>query len=310
MDFLLTQLRISKDDLETEKFLGTGAYGAIFLGQWKSKNCKVAIKMVHVENNETMGMLCNELNAMANYKYKHICQLYGVSIISEEELWMVLEYVDGLNLHEYLISHKPVPWAAQISFALQAAKALNYLHSQNPPQLHKDIKSLSLLVDAGTLTVKLTEFGISQASEFVTSQTNVIGSLRWAAPEVAKPSKLREPKYSEKSDIYSLGMVFFEIITGEFPFRYDSNFGSIAKKIKGGVRPVIPQHCPSKFADIMLQCWETDPDKRPTSQELVTVLTEIEDTSTRSLLTCSAVGNLKRSEINFSQEKNKSCVVQ
>jgi len=310
MNFLLTRLRISKEDLETEKYLGTGAYGAIFLGQWKSKNCKVAIKMVHVESTETMGMLCTELNGMANFKHKHICQLYGVSLISEEELWMVLEYVEGPNLHEYLISQKPVPWAAQVSFALQAAKALNYLHSQNPPQLHKDIKSLSFLVDASTLTVKLTEFGISQASEFVTSQTNVIGSLRWAAPEIAKPPKLREPKWSEKSDIYSLGMVFFEILTGEFPFRYDSNFGSIAKKIKEGVRPVIPQHCPNKFADIMLQCWETDPGKRPTTQDLVTILTDLEDASMRSLLTCSAVNNLKRSDINFSQEKNKSCVVQ
>jgi serine/threonine protein kinase len=191
-----------------------------------------------------MDMLCTELNGRATFKFKHICQLYGVSIVSDEEVWLVLEYVDGPNLHDFLVSNGPVSWYMQLSFALQAAKAINYLHSQNPPLLHKDIKSLSLIVDVSASTIKLTDFGISKASEFVTSQTNVIGSLRWAAPEVVKPGKQKEPKWSEKSDIYSLGMVFFEIIASEFPFRYDSNFGSIAKKIKRGMRPTIPQHCP------------------------------------------------------------------
>lgn len=188
-----------------------------------------------------LGVICKELNGMATLRFTHICQLYGVALVNDEELWMVLEYVDGPNLHDYLITHGPLSWDTQLSFALQATKALNYLHTLSPPLLHKDIKSLSFIADVNTKTIKLTDFGLSKATEFITSQTNVIGSLRWAAPEVVKVGK---EKWSEKADIYSLGMVFFEILSCEFPFRFDSNSGSISKKIKKGIRPVIPSHCP------------------------------------------------------------------
>ena len=182
---------------------------------------------------------------MASLNHKHIRQLHGVSIISDGEVWMVLEYVDGPNLHDFLTTNGPASWIMQVSFALQSAQALNYLHSHTPPILHKDVRSLNLLVDTSTATVKLIDFGISKATEVVNAQTSVIGSQRWAAPEVVKVGKQKETKWSEKADIYSLGMLFFEIISCEFPFRYDSDFGSITKKIRHGVRPVIPSHCPS-----------------------------------------------------------------
>jgi serine/threonine protein kinase len=159
-------------------------------------------------------------------------------VINKKEVWLVLEFVEGGNLNDFLIEFGPLTQELQLSFFIQAAKSINYLHSSPSPILHRDIKSSNFLIrDKSKLL--LTDFGLSKAAEFVTSQT-LNGTLKWAAPEVLSES----PKWSEKADIYSLGMVFFEIVSCEIPFKGDKNLMGIAKKILNGTRPIIPDSCP------------------------------------------------------------------
>lgn len=101
--------------------------------------------------------------------------VHGGCFINERELWLVLEYVKGGNLYEFLAkSQGPLPLDLQISFFYQAAKSINYLHTSSYPILHRDVKSLNFLVKDNTKLV-LTDFGLSKAKEFLTSQTYTIG---------------------------------------------------------------------------------------------------------------------------------------
>jgi serine/threonine protein kinase len=121
---------------------------------------------------------------------------------------LILEFVEGGNLHEFLAHFGPLTQALQRTFFIQAARAINYLHTLPTPILHGGIKSLNFLVKDKSRLL-LTDLGLSKAAALVTTQALV----NWSAPEVLSTS----PIWTEKADIYSLGMVFFEIISREFP---------------------------------------------------------------------------------------------
>jgi serine/threonine protein kinase len=191
-----------------------------------------------VQDTGTVQGICRELETMASLRFPHICQVHGGCVINKKEVWLILEYVEGGNLNDFLTEFGPLRHELQLSFFIQSAKSINYLHSSPSPILHRDIKSSNFLVrDKSELL--LTDFGLSKTAEFVTSQTT-IGTFRWAAPEVLNKS----PKWSEKADIYSLGMVFFEIVSCKIPFNEDKNFMRIMEKIVNGTRPIIPDSCP------------------------------------------------------------------
>jgi serine/threonine-protein kinase CLA4 len=164
---------------------------------------------------------------MAKLRFQHICQVHGGCVLNDKEVWLVLEFVEGGNLTEFLAKFGPLPHELQLSFFIQAAKSVNYLHTAPSPILHRDIKALNFLVLEKSKLL-LTDFGLAKAAEFVTAQTTTIGTLRWAAPEVLSVSE-----WSEKADIYSLGMVFFEIVSCNSPFQTDYNLRILTNKSSG-----------------------------------------------------------------------------
>jgi serine/threonine protein kinase len=127
-----------------------------------------------------MEDLCKEVDLMATLHHKNICQIYG-SCILDSELWLVLPYIAGGDLRRLLrATHTPLPLATQLSFCLQAARAVNYLHSCTPRVLHRDLKADNFLVDRGD-TLLLTDFGIAKVHEMV---GHTPSTLNWSAPEV------------------------------------------------------------------------------------------------------------------------------
>jgi serine/threonine protein kinase len=174
---------------------------------------------------------------MASLRFQHICQVHGGCVVDYREIWLVLEYVEGGNLHKFLSNFNgPLPHDLQLTFFIQAAKAINYLHTAPAPILHRDVKSFNFLVRDNKLL--LTDFGVSKAVELIVAKTYTIGTVNWAAPEV-----LCDSKWSEKADIYSLGMVFFEIVSREIPFQH-KNLLQVVIGIGQGKRPKIPDTCP------------------------------------------------------------------
>lgn len=174
-----------------------------------------------------------EVKLMAKLRHECICSVLGASVINDELVWVVLEYITGGDLHVFLYKNLSLPLNSQVNFCLQAARAVNYLHSLTPPVLHRDIKSQNFLV-ADSTKLKLTDFGLSR----VKSRAGYTQSTpNWTAPEILG----RREQWSEKSDIYSLGMVFFEIISKEIPFH---DVHDMDTAIINGARPTIPKDTP------------------------------------------------------------------
>lgn len=196
------------------------------------------VKQIRTRGREVLTDICQELQTVANMQFPNICHIYGGCIVSEKEIWLVLELADG-NLHDFLSSKRLTP-TQQISFALQATQSVEYIHNLPSPVIHSDITSRSLLVQNNT-KILLTGFGLSKAFSSVSLQTETFGTLRWSPPEVVNYTKV----WSEKSDIYSLGMVFYEMVSGKVPYQEeDWNFDKIMNKIKNGTRPKLPKECP------------------------------------------------------------------
>ncbi|KAL6068396.1 hypothetical protein QOT17_008205 [Balamuthia mandrillaris] len=158
-------------------------------------------------------------------------------------------------------SNKAFPFELVLKMALDAALGLGYLHSRDI--LHRDVKSLNLLVDMH-YNVKICDFGLSKIKQKGSLAKTSCGTPNWMAPEL-----LRGEPYTEKVDVYSFGMICWEMITQQVPFA-DFNTAEIRKQVGWNhKRPVIPLDCPKKFAALIKDCWHKNPKKRPSFQEIV-----------------------------------------
>jgi serine/threonine protein kinase len=261
-------LNIQQEDLEVHDWLGNGCSGVVFQGVFRHNGEQehVAIKKVitnlhanvvftrskiRVSSRDIVDDICKELTMMQNLLSEHICKLYGACLFNSCEAWLVMEYIDGGDLHHYLNKYGgPLPRDIQLSFFIQATKALHSLHTAPTVILHRDIKSLNFLVQNKTKLL-LTDFGLSKAKSHLNTSSVTVGTVRWAAPEIVSTSK---PQWSEKADIYSLGMVFYEIVTQTLPYQDESSLTSILKKIKTGVLPKLPPDCPKVNVGTHSEC--------------------------------------------------------
>lgn len=173
---------------------------------------------------------------MAQLHHPHICQVYGQCVIPNEAVWIVMQLAEEGTLGDLLVSQdEPLAYNTILSFALQATMAVKYLHSRPEPILHRDIKSSNFLVHHGNLL--LTDFGL--AKEKATIGTSTRSTKNYSAPEVLKA----KPSWTVKADIYSLGMLFYELVTGKIPFIGEDEF-NIGDLVTNGQRPQIPPSCP------------------------------------------------------------------
>jgi len=152
------------------------------------------------------------------------------------------------------------------------ASGLAFLHQEHI--VHRDIKSLNVLLDQ-SYRAKLTDFGLSKVktetkSQSMATQTSkdAVGTIAWMAPELFE----RRAIYTQKSDIYSLGITFWELASRKIPFADASNPSLIPSWVSKGDREEIPKDCPQKLASLIAACWEGSPDKRPDADNVVTYL--------------------------------------
>ncbi|CAF0914781.1 unnamed protein product [Adineta steineri] len=177
----------------------------------------------------------------------------------------------------YKILHKSdadILWSERLSIALQAAKGINYLHQYKPQILHRDIKSPNFLLGKSHdgYLVKVCDFGLAKIRSETTRQTadkaRMAFTLPWAAPEI-----LRCERYTDKSDIYSLGIVYWELATKEIPYDgYASD--QITQCVRDGQRLPINRIKPSNFDKIIKECWRHNQADRPDSTHLIEMIKE------------------------------------
>ncbi|KAK4373196.1 hypothetical protein RND71_008580 [Anisodus tanguticus] len=186
---------------------------------------------------------------------------------------IVVEYVSGGTLRSHLLKNsiQKLPLNSVIQLALDVARGLSYLHSKKI--VHRDVKSGNLLVDKEG-RVKIIDFGVSRVEAScpidMTAQTGTVGYM---APEV-----LAGLPYDHKCDVYSFGICLWEMYCCSNPYPDRISLSHTSPTIYKSRRPEIPKSCPSALTNIMMQCWDANPEKRPEMQEVVLMLEAI-DTS-------------------------------
>ncbi|KAH0456057.1 hypothetical protein IEQ34_013964 [Dendrobium chrysotoxum] len=267
---LVGDSEIRWEDLVLGEEIGEGSFGVVYRGHWIGSD--VAIK-VYTRMDYRESVLLDykkEIAIMKKLRHPNVLLFMG-AVYSIERLAIVTEYLPRGSLFRTLHKNKQaLDLRRRLRMTLDVVRGMNYLHRRNPPIIHRDLKSSNLLVDK-SWTVKVGDFGLSSLKiSTVLTTKNGIGTPQWMAPEV-----LRGEYSSEKSDVFSFGVILWELMTESIPWNHLN-----AMQVVGVVgfmdqRLDIPQGIDPMVAAIISDCWASDPLQRPSFQDLVGRLSEI-----------------------------------
>ncbi|XP_061609491.1 mitogen-activated protein kinase kinase kinase 7 isoform X3 [Phyllopteryx taeniolatus] len=257
---------INYEDIEVEEVVGRGAFGVVCKAKWKGKD--VAIKTIESESERKAFIV--ELRQLSRVNHPNIVKLYGSC---SNPVCLVMEYAEGGSLYNVLHGAEPLPcYSAShaMSWCLQCSQGVAYLHGMKPKALiHRDLKPPNLLLVAGGTVLKICDFGT--ACDIQTHMTNNKGSAAWMAPEVFEGNN-----YSEKCDVFSWGIILWEVVTRRKPF---DEIGGPAFRIMwavhNGTRPPLIKNLPKPIENLMTRCWSKDPSQRPSMEEIVKIMTHL-----------------------------------
>uniref|UniRef100_UPI00358E65D5 mitogen-activated protein kinase kinase kinase 7 isoform X3 n=1 Tax=Myxine glutinosa TaxID=7769 RepID=UPI00358E65D5 len=257
---------INYEEINVVQLVGRGAFGVVYRGKWR--NIDVAIKEIDSESERKTFLI--ELRQLSRVKHRNIVKLYGAC---RNPVCLVMEFAEGGSLYNVLHGSEPVASykaAHAMSWCLQCALGVAYLHSMKPKALiHRDLKPPNLLLVDDGRVLKICDFGT--ACDIQTHMTNNKGSAAWMAPEVFEGSN-----YSEKCDVFSWGIILWEVITRRKPF---DEIGGPAFRIMwavhNGTRPPQVRNLPRPLESIMTRCWDGDPSKRPSMEEIVRIMRQL-----------------------------------
>ena len=270
-------------DLIQEKRIGQGGFADVYHGRWLSHDHEVAIKVIRIQylDERVKGDFTKEISMMYKIRYDHILNIYGACIEPGKHA-LVVEYMSLGSLFDVLKDKKlQLAWPDRCSIAIQMTRGINYLHQLPQPIIHRDIKSLNILMtkwDKGFL-VKVADFGLAKIRRETSRQSShgsPVGTLPWKAPEL-----LDMGRHTEASDVYALGVVFWELATEREPYE-EADDAMISAFVLRGARLPIPKNIPSSFTDLISRAWMHEPEKRPTCQELLSLMREVQSELSRS----------------------------
>ncbi|UZO13398.1 uncharacterized protein OCT59_004897 [Rhizophagus irregularis] len=264
------------------KEMTKGGYGIIYKANWVSESKTVILK--RFENSKNIGKyFLNELKSYQHFfseqVYSQIIKIYGFTKDRLEDYILVLEYASGGDLHKYLQKNfTTITWNNKLNILLELSEGLDYIHKNE--FIHRDFHSGNILlsgysnlwrafnillsdIDILQHNWKIGDLGLSQSVDNKSTNNEVYGVIPYIAPEIFKGSK-----FSKEADIYSFGMVMWELTTGCKPFADVKHDIHLVYKILDGERPKITEDTPEFYANLMKSCWDTDPNKRPSITEI------------------------------------------
>jgi serine/threonine protein kinase len=288
----LSVWEIHYSSLRQVQSLGNGLAGMVHKSFWLTGRIEVAEKVFYGSDHPSF---VNEVEILAGLAHPNITPLLGYATYDSNSS-IVMELMDGdllflmeARLRENSTWKFPFTTPEAVDIMLQTAEGMLYLHEKRV--VHGDLKSQNILVksrkeiDVEYVFVKVADFGISktrESSSTCSTQTPNTGTTRWMAPELMTlgPSELRaktsdhdrKRRYPFKADIYSFGMVCYEILTGKVPFYTISVPREVRRMVLNGERPILPDHCPSELQILIRSCWEEEATSRPSFVEICKTL--------------------------------------
>ncbi|CAF3468879.1 unnamed protein product [Rotaria socialis] len=269
-------LHIPFHDLIQEKRIGQGGFADVYHGRWLSRDHEVAIKVIRIQflDDRIKGDLVNEISMMHQIHYDHILNIFG-ACMEPNNYALIVEYMSLGSLYDILRQKRfQLTWSDRCSIANQMTKGINYLHKLPRPILHRDIKSLNILMTehGKGFLVKVADFGLAKIRHETSRQSSrgpSVGTLPWKAPELLKMGR-----HTEASDVYALGVVFWELCTECEPYE-EADDSTISAFVMRGGRLDIPTNIPKRFADLISSAWAHEPQKRPNCQQLLNLIKPI-----------------------------------
>ncbi|PQQ08807.1 uncharacterized protein Pyn_11207 [Prunus yedoensis var. nudiflora] len=249
---------IKNSDLEFIKELGSGTYGTVYYGKWKG----------HRKEDRLLADFWKEARILGQLHHPNIVAFYGV--VSDgpvTNLATVTEYMVNGSLKQVLQKKdRTIDRRKRLIIAMDAAFGMEYLHEKSI--VHFDLKSHNFLVnmrDPQRPVCKIGDLGLSKIKQRTLVSGGVRGTIPWMAPELLNS---KNNLVTEKVDVYSFGIVMWELLTGEEPYANLRSKELIAGIIKGSLRPEIPSWCDPMWRSLMERCWSSDPDSRPPFSEI------------------------------------------
>jgi serine/threonine protein kinase len=255
------------NEIALGKQIGMGSYGMVFKGKWKG--VEVAVKRFIKQKLDERHMLefRAEMAFLSELHHPNIVLFIG-ACVKRPNLCIVTEFVKQGALKEILVNNSiKLTWNQKLGLLRSAALGINYLHSLHPIIVHRDLKPSNLLVDENW-NVKVADFGFARIKEENVTMTRC-GTPCWTAPEI-----IRGEKYDERADVYSFGVIMWEVLTRKQPYA-GRNFMGVSLDVLEGRRPQIPPDTPQDFKKMIKRCWNGAADKRPAMEEVIGFLDSI-----------------------------------
>ncbi|CAM0913094.1 unnamed protein product [Alopecurus aequalis] len=266
---------IKNSDLEELRELGSGTFGTVYHGKWRGSD--VAIKRISdrcfagkdSEEQRLKTDFWNEACKLASLHHPNVVAFYGVVLDGPGgSVATVTEYMANGSLRQALQRHEKIfDRRRRLLIVMDVAFGMEYLHGKNI--VHFDLKSDNLLVnlrDPQRPVCKVGDLGLSKVKCQTLISGGVRGTLPWMAPELLNGSS---NLVSEKVDVFSFGIVMWELLTGEEPYA-DLHYGAIIGGIVNNtLRPLVPESCDPQWRSLMEQCWSAEPSERPSFMEVV-----------------------------------------
>src|SRR5579883_139421 len=266
---------------EIEKELGSGAMGTVYRAKFhrsQEKVIPIALKVVALGllgNDGAMARFEREANILKQLKHPHIVRLIAHGKINKQNPYIAMEFIDGEALDRALARRGKLSWEEVLAYGKQLCEALQYAHEKGI--IHRDLKPSNLMITREGI-LKLTDFGIAKDTDVtaLTGANSTIGTAAYMSPEQCKGDR----NLTNKSDLYSLGVMIYEVLTGKKPFVADTTVDMFLKHVNE--RPVRPSRLvpdlPVWLDNLVMFLLEKEKDQRPLDAATVgLMLADIEE---------------------------------
>ncbi|KAK3029140.1 hypothetical protein RJ639_039695 [Escallonia herrerae] len=245
---------INANLLKFENKVASGSFGDLFKGMYCSQEVAIKVLKPELVNLDMLREFSQEVFILRKIRHKNVVQFIG-ACTQPPNFCIVTEFMSKGSLYSLLHKQRGAfKLPTLLKVAIDVSKGMNYLHQNNI--IHRDLKTANLLMDEN-----------AAQSGVMTAET---GTYRWMAPEVIE----HEP-YDHKADIFSFGVVLWELLTGELPYSYLTPLQAAVGVVQQGLRPTIPKHTHPGVAELLVSCWQQDPTLRPNFSEILEKLQRI-----------------------------------